>query len=65
MEAQIEQRLNRYFFALVARKTAIEAEIDSELRRPLPCTLALQKLRRKRLRLKDRIRSVGLGTSPA
>jgi len=33
----------------------LKAEIAKELRRPVPCTLALQRLKRQRLRLKDEI----------
>ena len=56
MNTLIEQRLRNYFFALVKRKSAIEEEIRHELMRPLPCTLTLQRLKRQRLQLKDRIR---------
>ena len=39
---------------LLARKAAIEERISSELKRPLPDSVALQSLKRQRLSLKDR-----------
>ena len=33
----------------------VKAEIAKELRRPAPCTLALQRLKRQRLKIKDEI----------
>lgn len=43
--------------ALLARKRAIESEISAEERRPLPCTLKLQSLKRRRLAIKESILS--------
>ena len=33
----------------------VKAKIAKELKRPMPCSISLQKLKRKRLRLKDEI----------
>lgn len=33
----------------------VKAEIARELRRPAPCTMVLQRLKRQRLRIKDEI----------
>ena len=65
MNSLIEQRLRNYFFALVRRKSAIEEEIQHELKRPLPCTITLQRLKRQRLQLKYRMRLAGSGVSAA
>ena len=65
MNSLIEHRLRNYFFALVRRKSAIEEEIRHELRRPLPCTMTLQRLKRQRLQLKDRMRLTGAGAGAA
>ena len=43
------------YYALIARHYALETKIAAELKRPLPNFAALQKLKRHRLRVKDRI----------
>ena len=40
---------------LAVRKSAVEARIQEELRRPVPDSLMLQGLKRLRLSLKDRL----------
>ena len=37
------------------RHHRLAVQIDDELQRPAPCSLALQRLKRQRLRLKDQI----------
>ena len=51
-------KLNPLIKGLVARKERVEVRIEQELRRPLPCMTTLQKLKRARLALKDRIKAV-------
>ena len=41
--------------ALRRRHQVIKAKIAEELRRPLPCSLLLQRLKRQRLAVKDQI----------
>ncbi len=65
MHGLTEQSLRNHFFALVRRKDAIESEIQDELQRPQPCSLLLQKLKRQRLKLKDRMRAIGYTTQAA
>lgn len=38
---------------------AVKARISDELKRPVPCSLALQALKRQRLRIKDEIARCG------
>lgn len=38
---------------------AVKARISNELKRPVPCSLALQALKRQRLRLKDEMARCG------
>ena len=59
MQALNERNLRSRFFALLRRKSAIEAEIRDELKRPLPCSLMLQRLKRQRLQMKDRMQAIG------
>ena len=40
---------------LLVRKTQIDQRINDELRRPMPDAMKLQKLKRVRLSLKDRV----------
>ncbi|MCE0505402.1 MULTISPECIES: YdcH family protein [unclassified Roseivivax] len=42
-------------FALTERKRRLDAEIDAEMARPLPCTLRLGRMKRAKLRLKDEL----------
>lgn len=63
MREQLERRLWNHLMALASRKSAIEREINHELRRPLPCSITLQRLKRQRLNLKDRMTSLGTGIS--
>ncbi|MGI9426422.1 MAG: DUF465 domain-containing protein [Hyphomicrobiaceae bacterium] len=65
MRHMLERRLQAHFFALMRRKTVIETEISEELKRPLPCWMTLQTLKRKRLRLKERLQSIAMNTQPA
>lgn len=51
-------KLNPLIKRLVARKERVDVSIQQELRRPLPCTTTLQKLKRVRLALKDRIKAL-------
>jgi hypothetical protein len=41
--------------SLQAKKDILNAKIEQELTRPLPCTLRLQALKRQRLRLEDKM----------
>ena len=47
---------NRYD-ALIERHRRIEAKLAAELKRPLPDSLALQRLKREKLLVKDEIES--------
>jgi len=51
----MNQRLN----SLKAQKGRIDQEIDSEMSRPYPDGLRLQRLKRQRLRLKDMMFRIG------
>lgn len=44
--------------ALATRKHRLDAEIDAEMLRPVPCHLQLGKLKRSKLRLKDEIAEI-------
>ncbi|MGB8622358.1 MAG: YdcH family protein [Paracoccaceae bacterium] len=44
--------------ALSARKHRLDAEIEAEMQRPVPCHLQLGKLKRSKLRLKDEIAEI-------
>ncbi len=41
--------------ALVTRRHRLDAEINDEMKRPVPCHLQLGQLKRSKLRLKDEI----------
>ena len=43
------------FNALVARHRSIEARLEAELKRPLPDSLVLQRLKRQKLAVRDKI----------
>ena len=43
--------------ALIEKHRAIEAQLSAEMRRPLPNTLVVQRLKRKKLLIKDEIES--------
>ncbi|MEM7423160.1 MAG: YdcH family protein [Pseudomonadota bacterium] len=43
------------FNALVARHRSIEARLESELKRPMPDSLVLQRLKRQKLAVRDKI----------
>lgn len=51
--------------ALLQRKSSLEASIDAELKRPAPCSLRLQALKRQRLMLKDAVARMRLRTAAA
>ena len=59
MNVPAQERLVGHFFALARRKSVVDAEIREELRRPSPCSFVLQKLKRQRLWLKDRMWAIG------
>lgn len=50
------QMENRYD-ALIERHRRIEAELAAEMKRPLPNSLAMQRLKRRKLLIKDEIDS--------
>ena len=65
MSTVSEHRLHNYFFALVRRRSVIEQEIDHEHSRPVPCADTLHRLQRQRLKMKSRMRLVGMRSSVA
>ena len=60
MHERVEPVVNR----LKKRKSDIETRIRDELRRPMPDGLTLQRLKRLRLALKDRITQLIRNQSP-
>jgi len=44
--------------SLQAKRAIVNAKIEAELTRPIPCNLHLQRLKRQRLRLKDAIHAI-------
>ena len=52
------RRSGERLLALTRRKQTIDAEIEGEQRRPAPCSLTLQRLKRRRLAIKERIEQI-------
>lgn len=53
------------FNALVARHRSIEARLETELKRPLPDSLVLQRLKRQKLAVRDKIEAWPTSLRPA
>ncbi len=51
----MNSQANPLIIRILTRKAAIETRISEELKRPLPDSLKLQRLKRARLSLKDRL----------
>lgn len=49
--------VENHYDALIEKHRKIESEIAAEMRRPLPSSFAIQRLKRQRLLLKDEIES--------
>ena len=46
---------DRYYEALTKKLRGLEAEIEAEMQRPWPDTMALQRLKRSKLTIKDEL----------
>lgn len=55
MKTTTAPKLRDRLHALARKRDALNMRIHDELRRPAPCTLRLQTLKRMRLRLKDQV----------
>ncbi|MEC3861814.1 YdcH family protein [Mesobacterium sp. TK19101] len=55
MPARLLTALPAKVARLRRRHHQLAVQIDEELQRPMPCSVALQRLKRQRLRLKDQI----------
>ena len=55
MKASIERKLPQHLSALSVYKTSLERRIAEEMKKRLPCTLTLQRLKKQRLDTKDRM----------
>lgn len=59
MGLNIRHRLHNYLQALKQRKTLLDGEIQNEMGKSIPCSWMLQKLKKQRLNIKDRMNFIG------
>ena len=55
MESSFERKLARYISSLFERKTELELRISEEMKKRLPCAFTLQRLKKQKLKTKDRM----------